>query len=498
MHPPSVRRHLVLEPRSTGHLHLGEETHGAVWLDGLYPPPVDGVADPELIGIGTPAPHPHATHQKVEKSPDAPQRLVGVPARRSPDPADRRETRLWRHRDTTGSRIDQAAFDSDTAIGGRHGARRGEGVGPSRLGELVLLVAKRGLDGFGDALRLDSEDAARPIVVGDRCVGDALDQLAADARVERCHESEPEAAQVRCEDRNRNHVAPQTSLVRVLLHQLGIGHAIGAGNLVDGALGRICLEGALQVGEKIPNRDRLRLKAHPARGHHHRQSFDQRADHFEGETPRSDHDGGAKLDHRTARVSENAPDLVAASEVRREAGLLLGEATQIDDAADSRPPGSLTEVPSGLPVSCLEVTLGTHGVDQVVGGLDFVESRGKTLRIEEICTDDLGGTVDPGSQVFGAPGKTADGTTRRLEPREEPPTDVAAGTRQQDGTAPAHCSSPSEASSSSRRSRASRWTARSSTSLAGRGCSAETRSSSARASSRRSGWRSSSVSARRS
>ena len=104
--------------------------------------------------------------------------------------------------------------------------------------------------------------------------------------------------------------------------------------------------------------------------------------------------------------------------------------------------------------------------------------------------------MDPGSQVLGAPGKTAHGTTRRLEPREEPPPDIAAGTRQQDG-----------------RPRSLRLSNRSELLLEalaglpadrevldlarGSGLDAETCSSSARASSRRSGWRSSSVSARR-
>ena len=78
------------------------------------------VADAEILGVGTPTPYPYASYQQVEEAADPPQHIVGIPARRSPDPPDRRETPLRRHGDPNGSRIHQAALDADAAIGRRH------------------------------------------------------------------------------------------------------------------------------------------------------------------------------------------------------------------------------------------------------------------------------------------------------------------------------------------------------------------------------------------
>jgi len=175
-------------------------------------------------------------------------------------------------------------------------------------------------------------------------VPDAVDQLAADARVERRHEPEPEAAQPRRQHRHGNHCAPQAALARVLAHQIRVRHAVRAADLVDTAarcarVGRLqlavdrfwldfegfqlCfkgfqldLEGFNQIGDQVVDRDRLRGHRDPARHHEQRQVLDERADQLERQAARADHDRRAQLDHGHARFAQQPPDLDAAAQVR--------------------------------------------------------------------------------------------------------------------------------------------------------------------------------------
>ena len=113
-------------------------------------------------------------------------------------------------------------------------------------------------------------DLERARVLDDRLVPQRVDELAADAGVDGRDEPEPEAREPRRQHRHRDHRPAQASLRCVLLHQLEVGDAVGAADLVDLAALGLAVERLEQVGEHVLDRDRLRAHAHPARRHHHR------------------------------------------------------------------------------------------------------------------------------------------------------------------------------------------------------------------------------------
>jgi len=73
----------------------------------------------------------------------------------------------------------------------------------------------------------------------------------------------------------------------------------------------LVVERSEEVGEHVPDRDRLGARAHPARRDHHRQALDKRAEHLERGAPRADHDRGAELDGRDPRFAQDTADLLA-------------------------------------------------------------------------------------------------------------------------------------------------------------------------------------------
>ena len=70
-------------------------------------------------------------------------------------------------------------------------------------------------------------------VADDGGVAEAPDQLASDAGVERRDEAEPQARQVRGQQRDGDHQAPQAALPRVLPHDVAVGDHVGSADLED-------------------------------------------------------------------------------------------------------------------------------------------------------------------------------------------------------------------------------------------------------------------------
>ena len=68
----------------------------------------------------------------------------------------------------------------------------------------------------------------------------------------------------------------------------------------------------------------------------------ERADDLEREAAGADHDRGAELDRLDAGGGEQAPDLLAAREMRRQVGA-RAEPAEVDDPPDARVAGGLGE-----------------------------------------------------------------------------------------------------------------------------------------------------------
>ncbi len=71
-------------------------------------------------------------------------------------------------------------------------------------------------------------------------------------------------------------------------------------------------------------------------------------------------------------------------------------------------------------------------MDQVVGDVDPRERAVERAGVRDVAAHDLGATGDAVLQLLRAPRHAAQPGARRLETLEEPATDVAAGSRQQD------------------------------------------------------------------
>jgi hypothetical protein len=83
-------------------------------------------------------------------------------------------------------------------------------------------------------------------------------------------------------------------LPSVLTDDLGVRDAVLAADLEDRAA-RV-VERGQQVIDHILDGDRLGGGLDPARGDHHGQALDERANDLIGSASRADHDRGAKLD----------------------------------------------------------------------------------------------------------------------------------------------------------------------------------------------------------
>ena len=260
---------------------------------------------------------------------------------------------------------------------------------------------------------------------------DAVDQLAPDARVERGDQAEPQAAEPGRQHRHGQHHATQTALARVLAHQVRVGHPIRSADLVDGASGRFRVQRLQQVGEQIVDPDRLRRHRDPARRDEDREVLHERADHLEREAAGADHDRRAQLDHRNARVAQQATDLEPAAQVRRELLALVRETAEVDDPPHARGARRRAEVSRRTPVLLLEAAGRPHRVDQVVGRLDAGQGLGQALARDDVARDDLRLRGDPRRQMLGLARQAADPMSAVLESPQQPPAHVAGGARQQ-------------------------------------------------------------------
>ena len=148
----------------------------------------------------------------------------------------------------------------------------------------------------------------------------ALHQLAADPRVDRGNEREPEAREAGRQHRDRYEQPPQAALPRVLLHQFAVGNDVGSSYLEHSARARLEVERRDEVGDEVLDGDRLRSRPHPARRDHGGQPLGERTDELEREAAGADHDRGPELDRLHTGRREQTAHLLAAREMRGKLG----------------------------------------------------------------------------------------------------------------------------------------------------------------------------------
>ena len=256
---------LELQPGAPGHLHLRAQAQQVVGLEGLDAPEVERRADRRRLRVAAAAAQADAADEQVERSRAGARARCRSTSRAAADAADRRE-RLRRRRPAPrarGESISRApAWRRRAPSRPLAGAER---VGPARLGELAVLVARaparspRGSRAAGSGSARARVGSRTTVSCGRLSIS-----FAADARVDRRHESEPEAREARRQHRHADQQPPQAALARVLAHQVAVGRDVGAADLEDLAAAGVRSSAASEVGEQVLDRDRLGARAAPS------------------------------------------------------------------------------------------------------------------------------------------------------------------------------------------------------------------------------------------
>src|SRR4029453_9639651 len=177
----------------------------------LHAPPIECIPDDQPIEGTSPAAHPYASHQDIHSPTQAPQPVAIVPAGGTTDASDGcKGLRRWSS-DVGDAGIHQATAEAYTPPVAEWTSDR-QGVGPACLGECTVLMAERQGDGVTNPLWLNAKALQRRGLMDDGRVAHTLDECAADAGVEWRDQTQPQAREPRCQDRDRNHQTAQAAL----------------------------------------------------------------------------------------------------------------------------------------------------------------------------------------------------------------------------------------------------------------------------------------------
>ena len=306
------RRDVELQPAASGQLHLGGEPQPDVRPADVDAPAVEDVAGREVLAVAPAPPHADPAEQAVDETAQPPQPVAVVPAVGAADAPDGCERRGGGDGQIDGARIQQPAADANAAPAQRGPGGHG-GLGPGRGRELGVLVPQRARDGLPQRERANRKGGPRVVVVGDGCRPEPVDELAADARVDRRGQAEPEARQARREQRHRDEPAPETPLPRVLAHDRAVRHDVRAADLENAAVALRQVEHGRETGHQVVERDGLRRRADPGRADHDREPLDERADQLERQAAAADHDAAPQLDDRHAGRTQHDAGFVPAA-----------------------------------------------------------------------------------------------------------------------------------------------------------------------------------------
>ena len=170
----------------------------AARFDGLDTPEVDRVPRSQLHRMPPAPSHPDATQQLIDQTPQHPEPGRKIPPPRPTNALDGLEGQgRWSFRKHVLA-IYHARPQSPCAPG-RHGQGRRHGVAPSGSGHSPVFKFESARHRLPRGKRTHPENIERSTVPNDGLVSEAVDQLPSDARVDRRHESQPEAGKARAE-----------------------------------------------------------------------------------------------------------------------------------------------------------------------------------------------------------------------------------------------------------------------------------------------------------
>jgi hypothetical protein len=88
---PGISGHSVdfeFEPRAARQFHFCVKQKAAIRFKGFDAPKIDGITDLDLIWMLAAPSQSHAAYEKIQKTPDAPEKLLVVPAGPASNAAD--------------------------------------------------------------------------------------------------------------------------------------------------------------------------------------------------------------------------------------------------------------------------------------------------------------------------------------------------------------------------------------------------------------------------
>ena len=250
---------------------------------------------------------------------------------------------------------------------------RGARVGPPRQRERAILVANGATDRVPQTDGPDREDRERRGVGDHRPVLQPRNQFAPDPGIDGRHESQPQTRQARGQQRHRDHHALQPALPRVLAHQVAVARLIGPADFERAAFAVRQVERRRKIRQQVIDADRLRQRRDPPRADHDRQTLHERADQLEREAARPDHDRRAELHDRYSAFSQHLARLDPAPEMLAERFFTRGEAAEVHDSPNPRPPRRFAKIAGGHAILFEVVAVCAHGVHEVIGHVDSRE-----------------------------------------------------------------------------------------------------------------------------
>jgi hypothetical protein len=200
---------------------------------------------------------------------------------------------------------------------------------------------------------------------------------------DRCDETDPQRRESRSENWHRDNQAVEAADAREFLHH-SLEADRGGTDVVDA--GGFSVEGGHEIGEDVPDRDRLDLVEDPFRRDHRRQPLGQVADHLEGCRARADDRSGAELGGRET-LAQDLSDLGPTRQVFRDVLRLGQQSAEVDDVAKVPPRGH--EVFCRPPVAEGEVSSRAHEVDQVIRRINAIDGRWQRFRFLDVALHHL-------------------------------------------------------------------------------------------------------------
>ena len=187
-----------LQPGLTGKSHLRSEAQQAGRVERLDPPEIEGIADPQFVGMPTTPAHADSTHESVEHTTCRPEEIAGEPAALASDPADRREHGVRRPWGVGGLHIGEHRATRPLRIG-REGVGRAPaaqfGIGPRGLDPQVTHPTQCHVHRVPVGEGLAGYDGIDGVIAHDDLVHETVDEGSGEIGGERCHQPDPARGQ---------------------------------------------------------------------------------------------------------------------------------------------------------------------------------------------------------------------------------------------------------------------------------------------------------------